>query len=216
MAEVSPSLLSADFGNLRRDVGMLNSSECSYIHLDIMDGIFVPNISFGIPVIKSVASYARKPLDVHLMIVKPENWVDRMADLGVRILTVHYEACVHLHRTIQAIHSRGMLAGVAVNPSTPVSVLEDIAGCCDLILMMSVNPGFGGQSFIEHSLEKAVRLKKMLSGCGSNARIEVDGGVSLANRDSLIDAGVDILVAGSAVFSAEDPVEAIRLLKRGK
>lgn len=216
MIEISPSLLSADFGNLKRDVGMIDASEAGYLHLDIMDGVFVPNISYGIPVVKTVASCATTPLDAHLMIVEPEKWVDRFADLGVRILTVHYEACVHLHRTLQAIRSRGMLAGVALNPSTPVSLLEDVAGCCDLVLVMSVNPGFGGQAFIGHSVEKVARLKKLLDVCGSGALIEVDGGVNFENRDALVSAGADILVAGSTVFKNPNPVEAVRLLKYGR
>ena len=213
MAAISPSLLSADFGNMKRDVEMLNASECDYLHLDIMDGVFVPNISFGIPVVKSIASYARKPLDAHLMIVEPEKWIDRFADLGVRILSIHYEACTHLNRAVQQMHSRGLLAGVAFNPSTPVSCLEEIVCDCDLVLLMSVNPGFGGQSFIPGSLDKISRLKKLIVDRGSKALIEVDGGVSLANHSELFKAGADILVAGNAVFTAPDPIAAVKALK---
>lgn len=193
---------------------MLNASECDCIHLDIMDGVFVPNISYGIPVVKSIASYAMKPLDAHLMIVEPEKWIDRFADLGVRTLTVHYEACTHLNRAVQQMHSRGLLAGVAVNPSTPISVLEEIITDCDLVLIMSVNPGFGGQSFIHGSLDKIARLRKLIVERGSKAMIEVDGGVNMANHSEIAAAGADILVAGNAVFTASDPAAAIIELKK--
>jgi ribulose-phosphate 3-epimerase len=213
MKAISPSLLSADFGNMKRDVELLNASECDFLHLDIMDGVFVPNISFGIPVVKSIASYAKKPLDAHLMIVEPEKWIDRFADLGVRILTIHYEACTHLNRAMQQMHSRGLMAGVAFNPSTPVSALEEIVCDCDVVLLMSVNPGFGGQTFIPGSLDKISRLKKLVTEKGSKALIEVDGGVSMANHADLFNAGADILVAGNAIFTSADPVAAVETLK---
>lgn len=213
MAMVSPSLLSADFGNLQRDVEMLNESECDWFHLDVMDGVFVPNISFGFPVMEAMAKHARKPLDVHLMIVQPEKFVKEVKALGAHVMNVHYEACTHLHRVVHQIKSEGMLAGVTLNPHTPVSVLEEIIRDVDMVLLMSVNPGFGGQKFIEHALNKTRRLREMIERTGSNALIEIDGGVNRETGKLLVDAGADILVAGSAVFKAPDPKAEISALK---
>lgn len=210
---VSPSLLSADFGNLDRDVEMLNESNADMLHLDIMDGVFVPNISFGFPVIDAIARKARKPLDVHLMIVNPQNYVSRVRDCGAEIMNVHQEACTHLHRTVQAIKSAGMKAAVTLNPATPVIMLEDIITDVDMVLLMSVNPGFGGQSFIETALKKTRQLRNMINESGSKALIEIDGGVNASTGRLLADAGADILVAGSYVFSAPDPKIAIDSLK---
>lgn len=203
--KISPSLLSADFNNLERDVTMLNESIADYIHLDIMDGVFVPNISFGFPVIKAVQKVATKPLDVHLMIVNPQNYISQVRDCGAEFMNVHQEACIHLHRTVQAIKNAGMKAGVTINPSTPVSCLEDIITEVDMVLIMSVNPGFGGQSFIPNSVKKVLQLKELIKKSNSNAVIEVDGGVNLETGKLLADAGADILVAGNSVFSAPDP-----------
>lgn len=210
---VSPSLLSADFGHLADDIAMLNRSEADWYHLDVMDGVFVPNISFGFPVMEAMAKLATKPLDVHLMIVQPEKFVTQVADLGAKIMNVHYEACTHLHRTIQQIKAAGMMAGVTLNPHTPVSLLEDIVGDLDLVMLMSVNPGFGGQKFIEHAVEKTRRLKQLIQANGASTLIEIDGGVNRTTGKLLADAGADVLVAGSAVFKAQDPEEEIRALK---
>ena len=210
---VSPSLLSADFGHLADDIAMLNRSEADWYHLDVMDGVFVPNISFGFPVMEAMAKLATKPLDVHLMIVQPEKFVTQVADLGAKIMNVHYEACTHLHRTVQQIKGAGMMAGVTLNPHTPVSLLEDIIGDLDLVMLMSVNPGFGGQKFIEHAVEKTRRLKQLIQVNGASTLIEIDGGVNRTTGKLLADAGADVLVAGSAVFKAQDPEEEIRALK---
>lgn len=210
---VSPSLLSADFGHLADDIAMLNRSEADWYHLDVMDGVFVPNISFGFPVMEAMAKLATKPLDVHLMIVQPEKFVTQVADLGAKIMNVHYEACTHLHRTIQQIKAAGMMAGVTLNPHAPVSLLEDIIGDLDLVMLMSVNPGFGGQKFIEHAVEKTRRLKQLIQANGASTLIEIDGGVNRTTGKLLADAGADVLVAGSAVFKAQDPEEEIRVLK---
>lgn len=210
--KISPSLLSADFGNLDHDVKMLNNSLADMIHLDIMDGVFVPNISFGFPVIKSVQKIATKPLDVHLMIVNPQNYISQVRDCGAEIMNVHQEACIHLHRTIQAIKNAGMKAAVTLNPSTPVATLGDIITELDMVLLMSVNPGFGGQSFIPNALKKVKQLKELITLSGSKALIEVDGGVNLETGKLLAEAGADILVAGNAVFSAPDPAKMIEEL----
>jgi ribulose-phosphate 3-epimerase len=212
--KIAPSLLAADFGNLQRDVEMVNSSEAAWHHLDIMDGLFVPNISYGMPVVKAIAEYANKPLDTHLMIVDPDRYIQAFADLGVYMLTVHYEACTHLHRTIQAIKASGMKAGVALNPHTEVSLLGNILNDLDLVLVMSVNPGFGGQSFIPQTYNKIRSLRQMINEKGSSALIEVDGGVSLANAKDLIKAGANVLVAGSTVFRSENPIATISDLAR--
>lgn len=213
MAMVSPSLLSADFGNLQRDVEMLNQSECDWFHLDVMDGVFVPNISFGFPVMQAMAEHAQKPLDVHLMIVQPEKFVKEVKALGAKVMNVHYEACTHLHRVVQQIKAEGMMAGVTLNPHTPVNVLEEILPDLDLVMLMSVNPGFGGQRFIEHSLDKTKRLRDLVERTGSKALIEIDGGVNRETGKLLVDAGADVLVAGSAVFGAKDPAEEIKFLR---
>ncbi len=213
---VAPSLLSADFASLNKDVDMLNRSQADWIHLDIMDGMFVPNISFGIPVVKAVRRLSQKPLDTHLMIEQPDRYVSTFKDAGADMLTVHYEACTHLHRTVSYIKESDMLAGVALNPHTPVSLLEDIIHDVDLILIMSVNPGFGGQRFIEHSLPKISCLRNMILRSGSNALIEVDGGVCQDNIEKILNAGADAVVAGSAVFGAPDPLSAISMLKNAE
>lgn len=210
---VSPSLLSADFGNLQRDVEMLNESECDWFHLDVMDGVFVPNISFGFPVMAAMAKHARKPLDVHLMIVQPEKFIKEVKALGAAVMNVHYEACIHLHRVIQAIKDEGMMAGVTLNPHTPVDVLEEIASDLDLVMLMSVNPGFGGQKFIPSMVEKTRKLKQLLERNNSKALIEVDGGVNRETGRLLVEAGADVLVAGSAVFNAADPKAEIIALR---
>jgi ribulose-phosphate 3-epimerase len=211
---LSPSLLSADFGNLQRDIEMINKSEADWFHLDIMDGVFVPNISFGFPVIKYIKKHARKPLDVHLMIIDPDRYVEQFQKAGADILTVHYETCNHLHRTVQNIKSLGIKAGVSLNPHTPVSVLEDIIADLDLVLIMSVNPGFGGQKFIPNALEKIKKLKKLINEKKSNALIEVDGGVDGTNAKQLIDAGCDVLVAGNYIFGSADQLKTISELKQ--
>lgn len=210
---VSPSLLSADFGDLRRDIEMLNDSACDWFHLDVMDGVFVPNISFGFPVMEAMARHARKPLDVHLMIVQPEKFVKEVKALGAHVMNVHYEACTHLHRVVQQIKSEGMMAGVTLNPHTPVSVLEDIVADLDLVMLMSVNPGFGGQKFIEHAVEKTARLRELIDRTGSKALIEIDGGVNRETGARLVKAGADVLVAGSAIFRAADPVAEVKALR---
>ena len=210
---IAPSLLAADFANLQRDSEMLNKSQADWFHIDIMDGVFVPNISFGVPVLKAIAKHATKPLDVHLMIVNPDQYIETFADLGSAVLTVHYEACNHLHRTLQKIKSCGMKAGVALNPHTPIAVLESIIKDVDVICLMSVNPGFGGQSFIEETYTKVETLKALIQEKRSTALIEIDGGVTNKNAKQLIDAGADVLVAGSYVFGAEDPIQTIAGLK---
>lgn len=211
---ISPSMLSADFCHLADDIAKVNESEADFFHLDVMDGVFVPNISYGMPIIRAINSMAEKPLDVHLMIVQPERYVSEFKAAGAGILTVHWEACTHLHRTIHQIRDEDMLAGVALNPHTPVSGLEDIIQDLDLVLIMSVNPGFGGQKFIERSLTRISELREMIIRNNSNALIEVDGGVDIDNARLIVDAGADILVAGNAVFKAEDPIEKIKLLKQ--
>lgn len=210
---ISPSLLSADFANLQRDIEMVNNSEADWFHLDIMDGVFVPNISYGTPVIKAVKKHATKPLDVHLMIVDPDRYVEDFKKAGADILTVHYEACKHLHRTVQNIKLNGMKAGVSLNPHTPVHLLKDIIADLDLVLIMSVNPGFGGQKFIPNALNKIIELKQLIVDSKSNALIEVDGGVDSSNAKELIDAGCDVLVAGSFIFGAENQMKTIKELK---
>lgn len=210
---VSPSLLSADFTNLRGDIDMINRSEADWLHMDIMDGVFVPNISFGFPVLEAVAGICQKPLDVHFMTVHSEDYIARTAKLGAMMMNVHYEACTHLHRTIQQIHAAGMKAGVTLNPSTPVSMLEDIICEVDMVLLMSVNPGFGGQKFIENTIGKVIRLREMIASKGSHALIEVDGGVQDETAPRLVSAGVDVLVSGSYVFKAKDPIATIHDLK---
>jgi ribulose-phosphate 3-epimerase len=211
---IAPSILSADFANLQRDIEMVNSSEADWFHVDIMDGVFVPNISFGFPVMEAVKRYAQKPLDVHLMIVNPEHYIERFARAGAAVITVHYEACTHLHRTIQSIHAAGCKAGVAINPHTPVSLLKDILSDLDLVLIMSVNPGFGGQSFIPNTINKVRELRTLASQLKPDLLIEVDGGVGADNLGSLVQAGADILVAGNAVFSASSPSTKISELKQ--
>ena len=210
---VSPSLLSADFLHLERDIEMINNSDADWLHLDIMDGVFVPNISFGFPVMEAVAKVCKKPLDVHFMIVHPEQYIERTARLGAMLMNVHVEACTHLHRTVQEIHRAGMKAGVTLNPSTPVSALEDIIGDVELVLLMSVNPGFGGQKFIPNTINKVLRLRELIARSGSNALIEVDGGVQRETAPRLVEAGADVLVSGSYIFGAENPTEVIKSLK---
>jgi ribulose-phosphate 3-epimerase len=211
---VSPSVLSADFGNLKKEIDMLNNSCADWIHLDIMDGVFVPNISFGLPVVKSISGLTAKPLDVHLMIVNPEKYADRFCKAGASILTVQYEACVHLHGMIQQIKSLGMKAGVSLNPHTPVSLVENVIDDIDILLIMSVNPGFGGQKFIPKSLDKIRQAKELIIRTGSDALIEVDGGIYLENAGEIYSAGADVLVSGNAVFSASDPANYIEKLKK--
>lgn len=211
---VSPSLLAADFGNLEKDVLMINRSQADWLHLDIMDGVFVPNISFGFPVIEYVRKFAEKPLDVHLMIVDPDRYLVRFRDAGASILTVQYEACIHLQRTVTEIHNLGMRAGVALNPHTPVLLLQNILPFIDMVLIMTVNPGFGGQSFIMESFNKITEVHRMIQQGGYSVLIEVDGGIDTENAAKLIKSGVNVLVAGNSVFSSDDPVETIRKLKR--
>ncbi|MBK9223897.1 MAG: ribulose-phosphate 3-epimerase [Flavobacterium sp.] len=211
---IAPSVLAADFANLQRDIEMINNSEADWFHIDIMDGVFVPNISFGMPVLEAITKHARKTIDVHLMIVDPDRYIKTFAQLGSNILTVHYEACTHLHRTLQAIKAEGMKAGVAINPHTSIAVLEEVINDIDLVCIMSVNPGFGGQSFIENTYSKIERLKDLIIRKNTSTLIEIDGGVTNKNAKKLVDAGADVLVAGSFVFRAENPSQTIAELKR--
>lgn len=210
---VSPSLLSCDFANIQRDVEMLNNSQADWLHIDVMDGVFVPNISFGLPVVEAMKRHAKKPLDVHLMIVNPDQYIADFKKVGADYLTVHYEACTHLHRTIQLIHQHDMKAGVALNPHTPIEVLSEIICDLDLVLIMSVNPGFGGQKFIEHTYEKVKALKQLIVQNNAATLIEIDGGVTLDNASKLVAAGADVLVAGTTVFKAADPIQMIASLR---
>lgn len=211
---VAPSLLAADFANLGRDVNMVQNSDAAWVHCDVMDGVFVPNISFGFPVIKAISQYTDKPLDVHLMIVEPQKYVSQVRDCGAAIMNVHQEVCFHLHRTVQAIKDAGMKAAVTLNPATPVETLTDIISELDMVLLMSVNPGFGGQKFIHNTYNKVKRLKELITNSGSHALIEVDGGVGLDNVGALAQAGVDVVVAGSSVFNAPNPTEVIAKLSQ--
>ena len=210
---IAPSVLAADFANLQRDIEMINNSDADWFHIDIMDGVFVPNISFGMPVLRDIAKHATKTIDVHLMIVDPDRYISTFKNLGADILTVHYEACTHLHRTLQAIKAQGMKAGVALNPHTSISLLEDTIQDIDLVCLMSVNPGFGGQSFIENTYDKVIALKELITRKGANTIIEIDGGVTNKNAKQLADAGADVRVAGSYVFKSEDPTKTITNLK---
>ena len=212
--KIAPSMLAADFANLERDIQMVNQSEADWFHLDIMDGVFVPNISFGMPVLKAMVQYTEKTLDVHLMIVDPDRYIETFAQIGADVLTVHAEVCTQLHRTIQAIKDAGMLAGVALNPHTPISVLEDVITDIDVVCVMSVNPGFGGQEFIQNTYAKVRKLRAMIAAHKSATLIEIDGGVNAANCTDLVEAGADILVAGSFVFSSENPTETIKNLRQ--
>lgn len=211
---ISPSLLSANFLDLRKEVEMINGSEADWLHIDVMDGVFVPNISYGFPIMNAVGKICKKPLDVHLMIVHPENYIKQVADSGTFMMNVHYEACTHLHRTVQAIHDAGMKAGVTLNPSTPVCMLEDIICDVDMALLMGVNPGFGGQKFIENTINKVKALRQLIDSKGSKALIQVDGGVQADTAPRLVEAGADVLVSGSYVFKASDPVATIHDLKQ--
>ena len=212
--KIAPSVLAADFANIQRDVEMINNSEADWFHIDIMDGVFVPNISFGFPVMEAIKKHAKKPLDVHLMIVDPDRYITTFKKAGADVLTVHYEACDHLHRTIQAIKAEGMKAGVALNPHTPIHLLKDVIADLNLVCIMSVNPGFGGQSFIRNTFNKVQELKALIVESESNALIEIDGGVGTDNAKLLVECGADVLVAGSSVFKAENPSEAVAQLKR--
>ena len=211
---IAPSVLAADFGNLQRDLEMINKSEADWFHIDIMDGVFVPNISYGMPVLEVINKHAQKTIDVHLMIIDPDRYIKEFATLGANILSVHYEACTHLHRTLQAIKNEGMKAGVAINPHTPVGLLEDVISDIDLVCMMSVNPGFGGQSFIENTFRKVKQLKEIIARNNASTLIEVDGGVTDKNAKQLVEAGADVLVAGSFVFKANNPTQTIKELSR--
>ena len=210
---IAPSVLAADFANLQRDIEMINNSEADWFHIDIMDGVFVPNISFGMPVLQAISKHAKKTIDVHLMIVDPDRYIKTFAELGSDILTVHYEACPHLHRTLQAIKAEGMKAGVALNPHTNIKLLEDTINDIDLVCLMSVNPGFGGQSFIKNTYTKVKQLKDLITRKGASTKIEIDGGVTNKNAKQLVDAGADVLVAGSYVFKSSNPPETIKDLK---
>lgn len=210
---IAPSILAADFANLQRDIEMINNSSADWFHIDIMDGVFVPNISFGMPVLEAIAKHAKKTIDVHLMIIDPDRYIQTFALLGANILTVHYEACSHLHRTLQAIKAEGMKAGVAINPHTNIDLLEDVINDIDLVCMMSVNPGFGGQSFIENTYEKVRKLKALINKKNATTIIEIDGGVTSKNAKQLVEAGADVLVAGNFVFKSENPIEIIAQLK---
>lgn len=211
---IAPSVLAANFANLQRDIEMINNSEADWFHIDIMDGVFVPNISFGMPVLEAINKHAKKTIDVHLMIVDPDRYIKTFADLGANILSVHFEACTHLHRTLQGIKAEGMKAGVAINPHTNIDLLEDIINDIDLVCVMSVNPGFGGQSFIENTYEKVTKLKALITRKNASTIIEIDGGVTNKNAKKLVEAGADVLVAGNYVFKAENPIQTIADLKK--